>query len=61
MQCGDIEVNPGPKYCDIICLSKTFLTSSILNNDDRIKIDGHNLIRSDHSSGSTKEGVFYLL
>ena len=74
MQCGDIEVNPGPKYssltfchwnlngltahdnikisllqayvtqynCDIICISETFLNSSIQNDDDRIKIDGYN-------------------
>ena len=89
MQCGDIEVNPGPKYssltfchwnlngltahdnikisllqayvtqynCDIICISETFLNSSIQNDDDRIKIDGYNLIRSDHPSDSKKGGV----
>ena len=66
VQCGEIEVNPGPKYssltfchlnlngftahdnikisllqayvtqynCDIICLSETFLNSSIQNDDD---------------------------
>ena len=82
MQCGDIEVNPGPKYssltfchwnlngltahdnikisllqayvtqynCDIICISETFLNSSIQNDDDRIKIDGYNLIRSYHAT-----------
>ena len=76
MQCGVIEVNPGPKYSsltfchwnlnglttndnikisllqayvtqynrDIICLSETFLNFSIQNDDDRIKIDGYNLI-----------------
>ena len=92
MQCGDIEVNPGPKYssltfchwnlngltahdnikisllqayvtqynCDIICLSETFLNSSIQNDDDRIKIDGYNLIRSDDPSDSKKGGVFII-
>ena len=92
MQCGDIEVNPGPKYssltfchwnlngltahdnikisllqayvtqynCDIICLSETFLNSSIQNDDDRIKIDGYNLIRSDHPSDS-KKGEFVFI
>ena len=29
---------------DIICLSETFLNSSIQTNDDRISIDGYNLI-----------------
>ena len=72
IQCGDIEVNPSPKYssltfchwnlngltahdnikisliqayviqynCDIVCLSETFLNSSVQNDDNRIKIDG---------------------
>ena len=43
--------------CDIIYISETFLNSSIQNNDDRIKIDGYNLIRSDHPSDSKKGGV----
>ena len=33
---------------DITCLSETFLNSSTESNDDRISIDGYNLIRSDH-------------
>ena len=43
--------------CDIICLSETFLNSSIRNDDDRIKIDEYNLTRSDHPSDSKKGGV----
>ena len=43
--------------CDIICLSETFLNSSIENDDDRIKIDEYNLIRLDHPSDSKKERV----
>ena len=43
--------------CDIICLSETFLNSSIQNDDDRIKIDEYNLTRSDHPSDSKKGGV----
>ena len=43
--------------CYIICLSETYLTSYIQNDDDRIKIDGYNLIRSDHPSDSKKGGV----
>ena len=42
---------------DIICLTETFLNSSILSDDNRIKIDGYNLIRSDHPSDSKKGGV----
>ena len=40
-----------------MCLSETFLNSSIQNDDNRIKIDGYNLIRSDHPSDSKKGGV----
>ena len=46
--------------CDIICLSKTVLNSSIQNDDDGIKIDGCNLIRSNHPSDSKKGGVYLL-
>ena len=42
---------------DIICLSETFLTSSIDSSDTRILIDGYNLIRSDHPSDSKRGGV----
>ena len=43
--------------CDIICLSETFLNSSIESNDNRISIDGYILTRSDHLSDSKKGGV----
>ena len=36
---------------DIVCLSETFLTSSFDSEDDGLKIEGYNLIRSDHPSG----------
>ena len=42
---------------DIICLSETFLNSSIESNDDNISFDGYNLIRSDHPSDSKRGGV----
>ena len=42
---------------NIICLSETFLNSSLYSEDDRLKIEGYNLIRSDHLSGSKKGGV----
>ena len=43
---------------DIICLSKNFLNSSPDIGDDRLKIEGYNLIRSDHPSGSKKKEAF---
>ena len=93
MQCGDIEVNPDPKYsslnfchwnlsglsahnnikislfqayvtqdnCDITWLFETFLNSSIQNDDDRIKIDGFNLIRSDDPSILKKEKFVFII
>ena len=42
---------------DIICLSETFLNSCIESNDDRISVDGYNLIRLDHPSDSKTDGV----
>ena len=41
---------------DIICLSETFLNSSIETNDSRISIDGYNLIRAAHPSDSKRGG-----
>ena len=43
---------------DIICLSETFLNSSLNSEDDRLKIEGYNLIRSDHPRDSKKGGVY---
>ena len=42
---------------DIICLSETPLNSSIETNDDRILIDGYNLIRADHPSDYKRVGA----
>ena len=42
-----------------ICLSETFLNSSLDSEDDRLKIEGYNLIRSDHPSVSNKAGVCF--
>ena len=44
---------------DIICLSETFLNSSLDSEDDRLKIEEYNLIRSDHPSGSKKEAFVF--
>ena len=42
---------------DTICLTETVLNFPIETNDDRISIDGYNLIRADHPSDSKKGGV----
>ena len=42
---------------DIGCLSETFRNSSIQNDDHKLKIDGYNLIRSDHASDSKEGGA----
>ena len=42
---------------DIICLSETFLDSSIDINDTRININGYSLLRADHPSNTKRGGV----
>ena len=42
---------------DIICLSETYLDSTVLLDDDNLVISGYNLIRSDHSSHTKRGGV----
>ena len=46
---------------DIICLSETFLNSSIQTNNDRISINGYNVIRVDHPSDSKKVEVVFII
>ena len=41
----------------IICLTETFLDSSIENDDDRTSIPGYNLLRVDHLSNTKRGGV----
>ena len=47
------------KY-DIVCLSETFLDSSISSDYLRITLNGYNLMRCDHPSDSRKGGVCIL-
>ena len=42
---------------DIICLTETFLDSSIDNDDDRISTSGYIFLRADHSSNAKRGGV----
>ena len=41
----------------MICLSETFLDSSIPTNDERLSMKGFKLIRADNPSDSKKGGV----
>ena len=42
---------------DIICLSETYLDSSVVPDDDNLEISGYSLIRSDHSSNNKRGRV----
>ena len=42
---------------NIICLSETFVDSSISNDDERITIKGYNLLQADHPSNKKSEGI----
>ena len=42
---------------DVICLSEIFLNSTNSNDDERINIKGHNLLRVDRSSNKKRGGV----
>ena len=42
---------------DIICLSETYLDSSVAPDDDNLEISGYSLVRSDHPSNNKRGGV----
>ena len=42
---------------DIICISKTYLDTSITSDDGNLEILGYNLIRSDHPFNGKRAGV----
>ena len=44
------------KY-DFICISETYLDSSVQTDDRDISINGYNIIRSDHPSNNRRGGV----
>ena len=44
---------------DFICISETYLDSSVTHNNENIQLDGYSLIISDHPSDS-KKGDFCL-
>ena len=42
---------------DIVCLSETYLDSSVAPGDDNLEISGYSLVRSDHPSNNKRGGV----
>ena len=42
---------------DVICLSETYLDSSISNDDDNLEIPGYDLFRADHPSSTKRSDV----
>ena len=44
-----------------MCLSETYLDSSILHGDNNSQIPGYNLYRDDYPVNITGGGVLYLL
>ena len=48
---------------DVICISETYLDSSILHDDDNLQIPDYNLYREDHSLNVKRGGVciYYII
>ena len=42
---------------DIICLSETYLDSSISSDNDNLELPGYNLVRADHPTNTKRGGV----
>ena len=42
---------------DIICLSETYLNSSISSDNDNFELPGYNLVRADNSTNTKRGGV----
>ena len=43
---------------DVICLSETYLDSSISNDDNNLEVPGYDLFRADHPSNTERGGVY---
>ena len=46
---------------DIICLSESFLDSSILTENNNLKINGYKMVRADHPNNVKRGGVCVLM
>ena len=53
-----LEAHNTVNNCDIICLSESFLDSSILTENNNLKINGYKMVRADHSN-NVKRGDVY--
>ena len=42
---------------DLICLSETYLDSTVASDDENLEITGYNLVRSDHPANTKRGGV----
>ena len=51
--CAYISINK----IDIICLSETYLDSSIPSDDDNLELPGYNLVRADNPINTKRGGV----
>ena len=51
--CANISINK----IDIICLCETYLDSSISSENDKLKIIGYNLVRTDHPTNTKRGGI----
>ena len=52
-----VEALTKANYIDIICLSQTFLDSTIPLYDERLYIEGCCMVRADHLSNTKRGGV----
>ena len=52
--------NSNHKY-DFICISETYLDSSVSDYDKELAMEGYNFIRADHPSNGKKRWCWYLL
>ena len=42
---------------DVICLSETYLDSTVASDDENLEITGYNQVRSDHPANTKRGGV----
>ena len=54
--CKRIEAYNSLYNYNSICISETYLDSSVTHNNEKIQLDGYSLISSDHTSDSKIDG-----
>ena len=53
-----LEAHNTVNNCDIICLSESFLDSSILTENNNLKINGYKTVKVDHPHNVKRGGVW---